>query len=602
MPRRSMGPPAMSDDEQVLALADYLGVLRRRWGWVAICVVVTVASALAWSLTRIPIYQAATEVAVEPFRPAEDASLEEIILGDVTVNTERQVMTSRAVTEAVTDALSLETGSDELLERVTVSVIPDTRVLRLQVTDEGADRAADIANGYADAFLQFRRDQAVASLVAAQETLAARQSGLREQLDDVEQELDDLPAPGSPDDDAATRSALQSERERLLSQLGQVSSRLAEVEADEQLLKGGGQVLTPAQSSDEPVSPQPVRTGVLAVVLGLLLGVGVAFLRDHLDDVIRDEDDAKRAVGDLAILGRIPSGPQDEQRLVTLVDPHAPQAEAYRGLSAAVRFLLAARRESGFSGDGDAGAASGHSVLVTSPDPGDGKTSTATNLAVAAARAGMRVVLVGADMRRPQVHARFGLPAGTGLSDVIAAEVPIREALVDVGIDNLWVLPAGTVPPNSADLLASSRMRALGRFLAAGADLVVVDVPPVLAVADTLEMAPHADATIVVVRANHSRRRNLHHALERLDGVGARVSGLVVNDLDEKSAAYAYYTQSYGKDGDPAGEESARASMRPASTSSSFGLLPDGNGNEPTPAGSGLPDPNALFPLGHDRG
>ncbi len=585
----------MYTNDNLLELGDYLAVLGQRKWLVIVITAVTVASGIGWTLTQTPVFQAVVEVAVEPFREAEDASLQEIILGDVTVNTEQQVMTSRPVTERVIEELVLEIAPDKLLEQVNVSVIGDTRVLRLQVDDTSADQAADIANGYASAYLDFRRDEAVDSLLAAQDTLNERQDALRAQLDEVESQLGGL-------DESATaeRSALLAEQDALLLQLNQVATQATQAEADARLVKGGGQILNPAQPPESPVSPRPIRTGVLALVLGVMLGVGVAFLRDNLDDLIRDEDDAKRAVGDLAILGRIPSGQQDDQRLVTLVEPHAPQAEAYRGLSAAVRFLLAASRDSGFGAD-DEPAGSGHSVLVTSPDPGDGKTSTATNLAVAAARAGMRVVLVGADMRRPQVHARFGLPSGVGLSDVIAGDVSISDALVDVGIDNLWVLPAGTVPPNPADLLASSRMRALGRFLAAGADLVVVDAPPVLAVADTLELGPHADATIVVVRANHSRRRNLHHALERLDGVGARVSGLVVNDLDQKSAAYAYYTTSYGKDGDLAGTTSGRASMRAASTSTTFGSVAEPNGQQRTAAAPGLPDPGQLFPVGHDR-
>lgn len=332
-------------------------------------------------------------------------------------------------------------------------------------------------------------------------------------------------------------------------------------------------------------------------MVGTLLGIGLAVVRDHFDDLVRDEDDAKRAAPMLPVLGRIPTGSAD-QRLVTLVDGASPSAEAYRGLSASVRFLLAANQTSGLTSG--TGAAGGQVVLITSPDAGDGKTSTAANLSVAAARAGLRVVLVGTDMRRPKLHRRFGMPAGAGLSDVLAAEVPIREALLDVGVEGMWVLPAGTKPPNPAELLASPRMRELLDYLRGGSDLVVLDAPPVLAVADSLEMARHVDATLVVVRANQSRRRNLQHALERLEGVGAAVSGIVVNDLNAKSAAYTYYTQSYA-DEEPVVDRDADAAQR-------RGIRVRGldesaaNGQGPG-AGSALKldDPDELFPLGHER-
>lgn len=545
----------MYTDDIAPQFGDYVAVLRRSAWLVIVVVVFTVAATVALSMSQAPEYRAQADVAVEPFRQAEDATLQEVILGDSTVNTERQVLTSRPVTDRVIDDLELSTSTDNLLDKVTVTIITDTRVLEVRVEDTDPQRAADIANGYVNSYLDHRLEQAVSSLVASQETLNEQRDTLQQQLDDVRQQLENLPdlvtdpETGQTTDPAASlRESLESEQDSLLSRLNPLAAQAAQTGGDAQLLKGGGQVLNPAEAPESPVSPQPVRTGILASVLGLMLGVGLAFLRDHFDDAIRGEDDAKRAGKGLSVLGRVPHM-EETQRLVTIVNPQAPHAEAYRALSASVRFLLAAHRRADFGAASatDAGdrEGRGQSVLVTSPEPGDGKTSTAANLGVAAARAGMRVVLVDADMRRPMIHRRFGMPSGVGLSDVIAGDVDVLDALVDVGVDNLRVLPAGTLPPNPAELLASPRMRALGGFLCDGADIVVIDGPPVLAVSDTFEMAPNADAVLMVVRAQKSHRRTLNDALERLDSVGATVSGLVVNDLGEKSTAYTYYSQAY---------------------------------------------------------
>ncbi len=529
-----------SDD--VLSLRDYLTVLRRQAWLIALTTVLVVAAAVAVSLLQTPIYESRAEVVVEPVRRTQDVSIEQLLSpGATVVETERVIITSRPVTERAIERLG---GGDpvELVEQVSVEVVRDTRVVEIVAEDPDPVTAASIANAFAAGYLDFRRDQAVDELLAARENLEDRANGLREQIAALEQQTT-----GDAEEDAA----LDIQRESLLAQLSQVVAQQAEVGDTMDSVSGGGAIIEPASVSTTPVSPQTARTGLLALVLGLLLGVGFAFLRDHFDDVVRVEVDVRRATGDRPILGRIPrwSSATGEDRLATIVEPASLAAEAYRELSAGVRFLLVSRRSAQPDGDDtDASAPEpGRSIMVVSANASEGKSSTAANLAVAAARVGLQTVLVDADLRRAVIHKRFGFARSTGLCDALLGDGGIEDHVLDVGIDNLVVLPAGTVPPNPTELLASPAMRAVQQQLLEQADLVIFDTPAVLAVPDPLELGRFVDLAILVGRAGATSRRQLSAAVERLEQVGTDIAGTVLNDIDTRSDAF-YYSYYYRSD------------------------------------------------------
>ncbi len=300
--------------------------------------------------------------------------------------------------------------------------------------------------------------------------------------------------------------------------------------------RGGGQIIAPAEVPTAPFAPKPLRTGILALVLGAMLGVGLAFLRDFLDDAIRSEEQAVRASG-RPVLGYIPrwQSKDADDRPVTLVEPASPVAEAYRTLRTNVRFMTVGRTF--------------RSLLVTSALPAEGKTTTAANVAIALARAGTRVLLVGVDMRRPSIHRMFGIESQPGLSDILVGDVELAEVIADVGVPNLRIVPSGLVPPNPAELLSSPTMARLMSELEQIADVVVYDGPPVLAVADALELAPKVGGTLLVVDMGTSGRSAVRHAADRLRGVGVELSGLVLNNLDPGAGYYGYaYYHSYVQD------------------------------------------------------
>lgn len=551
--------------DDVISLQDYLVVLKRQRWLILSTTLLVVVAAIGVSFAQTPQYEGEAEVVVERVRRTQDVSLEDLLApSGAAVETERVVMQSRAVVERAAEALGTSDLS-ALSEQVRVESVRDTRVVRVIATDPDPARAADIANAFTDAYLGLRRDQAVDELLSARATLEDRAADLR-------QRIEQLDATGSGDTSDTV------EREALVAQLAQVSAQIAELGDAAEAVTGGGQVLTPADVPTSPVSPRPLRTGALAVVLGLLLGIGFAFLRDHLDDVVRDEPDFKRATGGRPILGRIPiwEDPAGNDRLVTIVAPSSVPGESFRELSAGVRFmLLASGDEHAAAQGGEVGPVSpsrhGRSLMVTSAVAGEGQTSVAANLAVAAARVGLRTVLVDADLRRATVGRRFGLGRTTGLSDALLSGGHADDHLVDVGIDNLRVLTAGTIPPNPNELLASAAMGALHRQLAAAADLVIYDTPAALAVPDALELGRFVDLTILVGRQEASGRRQLGAAIERFEQTGIPIGGTVLNHIDSRSAGY-YYAYQYeyvaGSDAEPSaapnGDRPRRADRRGA--------------------------------------
>lgn len=596
---------------EVLSLQDYLAVLRRRRWLIAVVTTIVVVSALTTSFLMTPIYEGTTEVVVEPVRRSQEVSLENLLsTPNAAVATEQRVITSRAVAERVADLVDADDVGD-LLDNVEVTAVRDTRVVEIRFRDPDPVRAAATADAFAAAYLDLRRDQAVDEMLRARSSLEQRADDLRRRIIELDEGLrasEPDPVIADEDDegdvepppvaDDAGDLGLQVERDALIAQLAQVSAQIAEFGAGSEAVVGGGAVLNPAEIPQGPVEPNLIRNGALAIVLGVLLGVGLAFLRDHLDDLIRDEDDFKRATGGLPVIGRIPewNDKSKADRFVTLVEPSSQVSDTYRELSASLRFMLLTHGDTR-----EARGGRGYSVLLTSALAGDGKTSTATNLAVTAARAGLRTVLVDADLRRSSIGRRLGLARASGLSDVLLEGDRVSTHSLKVGIDNLVVLAAGTTPPNPNELLASSAMRQLHEFMVGRADLVIYDTPAVLAVPDALELAHYVDVVILVGRANQSRRRQLSAAMERLAQAGANLRGTVFNGVgDQSEYYYAYY------DVDDSGrplrrrDRTARAKVNPVEVDQSPGWLwgspADTDLVWPPPGEPGVPQPAAAEP------
>ena len=305
-----------------------------------------------------------------------------------------------------------------------------------------------------------------------------------------------------------------------------------------------------ARPPQVPIEPNIPRNLMFAVVLGLASGIGLAFLLEGLDNTVRTTEQAQMISG-LPSLGMIPLGSKSAREgpnpkrlviatskeaveLVTQVRPQSQMAESYRALRTS---LLLSNLGS-----------PPKVVMVTSALPQEGKTTTSINTAVVLAQKGVRVLLIDADMRRPSIHKTLGMGPHRGLSNVLTGSIPLEQAITSTTVlPNLFVLPAGTPPPNPAELLASANMREVLTQLREQYDHIVIDTPPTLSVTDAVVLSPRSDAVILVIRSGQTTKQALRRSRDVLVQVNAKVVGVLLNAVDLSSPDYYYYYEYQGK-------------------------------------------------------
>ncbi len=328
-------------------------------------------------------------------------------------------------------------------------------------------------------------------------------------------------------------------------QLGEVAGKFSTL-----LASSGRKVVStpiqPASVPSSPTSPDPVRNVGLALLAGLVLGVGLALLRHALDTKVRSEADIK-AVSEAPLLAGLPleRTTQGEGLLSVETDPHGRHAEAIRRLRTNLMFV-----------DVTTGK---HSFVVTSAVPGEGKTTTAANLGLAMADSGTRTLLIDADLRNPSVARTMGLEGGVGLTTILLGDAEPADVIQRWGTTNLYVLPAGQVPPNPSELLGSEPMRALLATLSRDYDFVLIDSPPVVPVIDAVIVERLTGGLLMVVGVDRTKKKDLASAMKQLTTVGAHVSGFARNFVASKQGSeYRYGYHRYEEDAAPATRRSRK--------------------------------------------
>ncbi|MDG4766075.1 polysaccharide biosynthesis tyrosine autokinase [Solwaraspora sp. WMMD406] len=293
------------------------------------------------------------------------------------------------------------------------------------------------------------------------------------------------------------------------------------------------EVIAGPRLDPRPVSPQPVRNLGLGLFLGLLAGVGLALLRGLLDTTVRTVEQVQ-SVTSAAVLGSIPLDPAARHDpLIIGRQTHSPRAEAFRQLRTNLQFA-----------DVDKPV---RSLAVTSAMPDEGKTTTATNLALAFAEAGSSVVLVEADLRRPQATAYLDMEGAVGLTNVLAGQADLSDVLQAWGDTGLTLLPSGFIPPNPSELLGSQQMADLLATLRERFDVVIVDTAPLVPVTDAAPVAAQVDGTILVGRCAKTTEAHLQSAVAALQAVDARLLGCVLNMTPSRGGVYSYYYHERGR-------------------------------------------------------
>jgi capsular exopolysaccharide synthesis family protein len=375
-------------------------------------------------------------------------------------------------------------------------------------------------------------------------TLQSRMTIVTQNLDQFRAELGNIP------NKAVLLNRLdraQQNREQLYFSLIQ---RLQEVRIAERSEIGFVEIIDRARVPQNPVSPRVKLNLLLGIMLGLMLGVGAAIARHALDNKVRRPEDLRQK--GFSVLGTVVDmeadlkrdfggaetidigGMRVSTRLTTLLNPLAPVSESYRHIRTNIQFSRVDQVV--------------QTILITSSQKGEGKSTSAANIALTMAQSGRRTLIIEADLRRPTVHKQFGVRREPGLVNILmdGPDAPGVESFA-TQIDDLYVIPAGPRVPNPAEVLGSRRMREFLNELKEQFDVIVIDTPPLLAVADAALLSTQADVTLIVTRAGETEWPVLQRSAEILSDVGARIGGVVLNRFDPKDgqSRYGYY-QAYG--------------------------------------------------------
>lgn len=476
---------------------ELLSVLwRRRWV-LLITVIASVAISVALSLRSPKQYSASAQLL---FR---DPGFAQALFGNGLFSTGQQepqrttqtsidVITSLNVGTEAASLLKSKEPVSSLVESISVTPNTDADIATIKATRSSPAEAAAVANAFANGYIVYRRQTDRATVAQAEELI---------------------------------NQSIQSANPAEQAKLGESQRQLGVLRS---LQTGDAELIARAQPNPTAVSPKPKRDGTLGLVVGLLLGVGLALLVDFLDRRLKTLEDFERACPDYTLIASVPHTPPGSPAKLLA----GPTGEAYRMLREGLRFLDPSGRARCF--------------VVTSADESEGKSTVAVNLATALAAVGRRTILVEADMRRPTIARLLDLPRGApGLSDMLLAGEGYEDYVVTVEDEpGLSVIGAGTVPPNSADLLSGGRMGEVLSFVRDVADVVIIDSPPLLPIADTrvLLRLAEVDGVILIGRAGSSRRDRIRAAARLLAQSGVRVFGLVTTDMrrDSRSGYYDY--------------------------------------------------------------
>ena len=478
---------------------EFFRLLWRRKALILVCLIVLPLAAYAYSERLTKTYQAATTVSVQG--TASEVSL---VVGDTPSTGSANVAQVAALvgTDAVADQASRLLGEPRGSLRGAASgeADTDTGFITITSTAGSGERASEVANSFARALKITRGRAGIARIDNA--------------IGKVQQELDKL----APDDIQSTQLSEQLQTLRTL--------RAAQSE--------NLQVVQPAPVPTAALSPNPKRNAILAFVLALLVAAGAVALAERLDRRLHDSRDLERLTG-TPLLAQVPASAFPG----AAPDPQLPIV--FQTLRDSLTYFNVDQRLS--------------SLLVVSPLQGEGKTSVATNLGVAFARAGKQVILVDADLRSPQVATRMGTPALPGLSEVISGNSDIEEALTEIEPfgSYLRVLPGGSVPPNPSEMLGSARMSTILAELSEMSDLVIIDSAPVLVVSDAFPLFDQVAGIVGVSRLEQTPREAVTRAIDVVSSAGGRVLGMVATGAKQAGDGYGY-GYGYGEAAKPAAD------------------------------------------------
>lgn len=517
-----------------------------RWSWlIALGTLLGAGAAFIVSRNMTPVYSASVTLLVNQAPRSGLTDYASILTSQQLAKTYSELLHKRPVLEAAIAKLNLPLDPAELARAVSVDLIRDTQLIVLNVEDTSPAQAAALANTIAEVFIAQNAAQQTSRFASSKESLSKEIAAVQASLAQTQAALDALGEPDTPEEQAQ-KAQLETSLAQYRTSYANLLQSYENIRAAEAQELNNVSVVEPAVPPRVPIRPRVELNTLLAGLVGMVLAGAIAYVFEYLDDTLKSPEDISQRLGlwTLAAIGRI-EGKTAQDRLVTLSAPRSPIAEAYRLLRTNFQFAAVDRPL--------------RRIVVTSPGPGDGKSTTAANLAVVFAQGGKSVILVDADLRRPQQHRIFQRTASYGLSTALVdAATPVTNFLQPTDVPGLRLLTSGPIPPNPAELLGSQRMAQLMQVLNQEAEMVILDSPPVLSVADAAILANAADGVVLVADAGRTRREMARRAKEGLERAGANLLGMVLNRMTRQTAGYYYYYYY-----DQSGERSKRRGRKP---------------------------------------
>ena len=384
--------------------------------------------------------------------------------------------------------------------------------------------------------LQERKSQEVNrvinSLKNEYKVASAREESLKDAFSKQKQELLDL------NEKAIQYGVLRREVESTQNIYELLIKRFKETSLSENMKAGNIRIIDKAEVPKTPVKPKKKLSIILAMIVGLFGGTGLAFFLEYLDNTIKTPDDLKQYLN-IPDLGPVPlfatenkGNPKDRTSdLIALHSPKSTASESYRGIRTNILFSTAESVP--------------QVILVSSTGPREGKTITVANIAITMAQAGSKIIILDCDMRRPEIHNLFGAIRDRGMSNILVGIDNIGEIIQSTKIPNLDLITSGPIPPNPSEILGSKRMKSLVVALRKKYNHILIDSPPVTAVTDALVLSKSVDGVIVVIRTGDMARQIVKNGISQFNNMGAHIIGAVLNGIDLSSSKYSYYYYQY---------------------------------------------------------
>jgi succinoglycan biosynthesis transport protein ExoP len=528
-----------------MELKQYFDAIKK-WWWllVASTLVATISGYIG--VSRMPrIYQATTTIMVGQSLQSANPNSQDMYISQQLAQTYREMVTRQPILSGAAEMLGLPYMPNA--EDVNAWLVAGTNLMGIAVRDTDPERARALADAIVQQLIlttpnEIAEDQERQAFVRTQ--LKQLEADIQATEQEIVAENTKLAAANSARAIQQYQTNIAAMQEKLTAYQATYGSLLGSVEGRSNYIS----VFEPASTPTRPISPNVMQTVLMAAAIGLALAVGGALLIEFLDDTVKTPEDVKRAA-DLPTLGstaRLENGAASN--LIAVHEPLSLVTEAYRTLRTNIRVSSVDKPL--------------RTLVVTSSQPSEGKTTLTANLGVVMAQAGNRVVLVDTDLRRSALHKRFEVPNREGLTNALLEEEPVVDDwLRDTEVENLRVLPSGPLPPNPSELLGSQKMRRLIERLKDEADIVLFDTPPILLVTDAAVLAMEADGVLLVAESGRTRRAAVQQSAQRLRQLGANIVGVVLNFVPaQHPKGYYYYRYYQSQDGK---QEGAAPSAEP---------------------------------------